>query len=291
MLNANTQLHDKVIDRAAMIRLYEDSVNAKVGLLIDGHELRLDNILNGSKLDSKDFSRVRGLVDKELAKAYKSLYNETKKSFLELFADQTSYAYQNVETTMGKIWRTQRPTRRVAEEVVLESPLFKDTNMSAGWGKLQVNERQRLSSIIRKGISDGDTANEIALKVRKGNVHKITRQHSMTLVATGITSVHNQADHAVYKANAKALKGWQYVAVLDSATTPICVERDAKVYKVEDSVHLPPAHYGCRSTTTPVFKSWDDIGKLEGVAEIRRRNLEKLSKKQKAFYDGQVPDQ
>jgi len=52
---------------------------------------------------------------------------------------------------------------------------------------------------------------------------------------------------------------------------------------------LPPSHWHCRSTTVPVFKSWNDIAKLENVAQVRRNNLRGLSDKQIAFYDGQTP--
>ena len=106
---------------------------------------------------------------------------------------------------------------------------------------------------------------------------------------TAITSVTSQADQEIYEANKKAIVGWQYVAVLDSRTTPLCAHRDGTIYPPDDKRHLPPAHFHCRSTTIPVFKNWDDLSKLEGVAQVRKRNVQKLSEKQKAFYDGQTP--
>lgn len=287
--NANTEIYDKTIDRAAMIRLYERRVNGKITLVLDGHAVRLDKLIRDAELSTKGFERLREAVDQELLNTYRATFNVSKKSLLDLAADQASYTYQTLEASMSKIWDTQRPPRRIDEEIVLERPLYKDYTLAQGWAGVSQGERIRLDSVIRKGMAEGKTVDQIALEVRKGNVHDISRQQSKALVITAITSVHNQVDHEIYKANGKALRGWQYVAVLDSRTTPICAHRDGEIYPVEDTQHLPPAHFNCRSTTVPVFKSWDDVAKLEGVAHVRRTNLNNLSKEQIAFYDGQTP--
>jgi len=288
-VNANTQIYDKAIDRAAMIRLYERRVNGKVELVIDGHTVRVDKLIKEANLSQKGFEKLREAIDKELTKTYRETFNITKRSLLDLVSDQVSYVYQNIETAMGQIWRTQRPQKRVAEEIVLEKPLIENRTLAAGWAGVSINEKKRLEAVIRRGISEGKTVDQIALEVRKGNVHNITRMQSKALVVTAITSVTAQTDQEVYKANSKALQGWQYVAVLDSRTTPLCAHRDGTIYPIGDTAHLPPAHFNCRSTTVPVFKNWDDISKLEGVAEVRRRNLQNLTDKQIAFYDGQTP--
>jgi SPP1 gp7 family putative phage head morphogenesis protein len=290
-LNANTQIQDKVVDRAAMVRLYEKRVNDKVELTLDGHKVRVDKLIREAKLSDKGLLRLREAIDQDIKSTFKEIYNTNKRSLLDLFTDQASFAYQNIETTMGKIWRTQRPTRRVAEEVVLERPLYKEHTLAAGWAGIGENERKRLEHVIRKGIADGKSVEDIALAVRKGNIHNITRAQSKALVVTSITSVHAQADHAVYKANEKALHGWQYVAKLDSQTTRLCAFRDGTIYPISDTEHLPPAHFNCRSVTVPVFKSWSDIAKLENVAYVRKRNIQKLSKKDLDFYDGLTPMQ
>lgn len=288
-INANTQIYDKALHRAAMIRLYEQRVNGKVGLVIDGHTIRLDALIKGLNLTPAGQKQFYKDLDDELAKTYKEIYNTSKRSLLDLFTDQASYAYQNVESAMGQIWRTVRPERRIAEEIVLQRPLHDDKTLAAGWAGVSTSEKIRISSVIRKGLAEGKSPAELALEVRKGNIHNITRNQANALVVTAITSVSSQADHAVYAANQKALAGWLYVAVLDANTTALCAGRDGHTYPIGAIEMLPPAHYRCRSTTAPVFKSWEDIAKLEGVAQVRRNNLKALTKKQRDFYDGQTP--
>jgi SPP1 gp7 family putative phage head morphogenesis protein len=288
-VNANTEIYDNIVNRAAMIRLYERRVNGKVDLVLDGHRVRLDTLVKEANMSPRGLARLREAVDQELVKTYKEAFFASKQSLLSLAADQVSFAYQTLETSVGEIWRTKRPTRRVAEELVLERPLFNDMTLEQGWSGISKSERIRIEIMIRKGIASGDSPEKLALAIRKGNIHNISRNSSQGLVVTAITSVTTQADHAVYESNEKALQGWQYVAVLDSRTTPVCVHRDGHIYVIGERRYLPPAHFRCRSTTLPVFKSWEDISKLEGVAEVRRRNLERLTDKQKAFYDGQTP--
>lgn len=287
--NVNTMIYDKQVDRAAMIRLYEKRVNGKIEIIVDGHAIRVDDMIKKAQLTGKGFDSFRDALEKEIQKTYKEAYTVSSRSLLDLVSDQVSYTFQTLETALGKIWNTSKPQRRIAEEIVLQRPLYKNVTLNSGWAGVSISERKRLEQVIRKGLAEGKSNAEIALEVRKGNTFNISRNQSKALVTTAITSVHAQVDQEVYKANEKALQGWQYVAVLDSRTTPICAFRDGTVYPIGDYDHLPPAHYNCRSTTIPVVKSWDDLSKLEGINQIRKRNLLGLTPKQIQFYDGLTP--
>jgi SPP1 gp7 family putative phage head morphogenesis protein len=288
-VNANTQIYDKTVDRAAMIRLYERRVNGKVELIIDGHAERVDKLIREAKTSGKGFEKLREAIDQDIRRTFNEAYQTSKRSLLDLSNDQYSFTYSNLDKAMGDIWRTQRPVNPITEDFILKNPLYKNKTLEQGWTGIAISERKRIESVIRRGLAEGINENEIANLVRKEAGYKISKFQAKTLVITSITSVRSQVDQSIYEANKNALRGWQYVAVLDSRTTPLCAHRDGTIYPASDTVHLPPAHFHCRSTTVPVFKSWDDIAKLESVAEVRRRNLENLTKKQVAFYDGQTP--
>jgi len=286
-MNVNTQYYDAVVDRAAMLRLFERRLYDQVEVVLDGHVVRLDTLLKKGNLLQR--RALLAEVEKELKKTFREAYAVTRKGLLSLAQDQLSYTFQKLEASVGKVFSPERPAKRVADSFVLERPLYMDKTLHAGWAGVSIGERKRIETIIREGIAEGKTRDEIAVKVREGNVHNISRNQSKTLVTTAITSVTTQMDHAVYKHNEDVIEGWQYVAVLDSRTTPLCSHRDGKIYSVDEVEKLPPAHYGCRSTTTPVFKSWETLAKHEGLSRIRKENLAKLSNKDKAYYDGLTP--
>jgi len=286
--NANTEIYDKIIDRAAMTRLYEQRTHKKVEYVLDGHVVRLDDLVKKSSLNTEGKKKLFAALDEEVGQTMRVVNEVSKKSLLDLAGDQISYTYQNIETAIGKIWRPERPSKKIAEEFILGMPLAKNKTMEQGWIGIGLSERLRLEQVIRKGIAEGSTVDEIALAIRKGNVTNITRQQSKALVTTATTSVVAQADHAVYKANEKSLAGWQYVSVLDSRTSSVCAARDGKIYRIDEKEMLPPAHFNCRSTTVPVFKNWKDVAELEGVANVRKQNIKDMTPDQLAKYDGQT---
>ncbi|WP_187275389.1 hypothetical protein [Methylobacterium sp. WL6] len=93
----------------------------------------------------------------------------------------------------------------------------------------------------------------------------------MTHIAAG-------ASEATYERNADLISGVRWVSVLDSRTTPVCMARDGKVYEPGKGPR-PPAHWRCRSTTTPVIKSFRDLG----------IDLDEVPAGTRASMDGQVP--
>ena len=289
MSNLNTELYDSIVDRAAMTRLYEKRISDKVSVILDSHQVKLAELVEKGELTPAARKRLQRAIDIQLSKTYKGLSDVSKKSLLDLASNQISFAYQNIESKVGRIWRTQRPNRRVSEDLVLKRPLYKNNTLENGWKGIENNERKRISQLIRRGISKGQNSKEIALDIRKGRATKMSRAQSLSLVATATTSVYAQADHEVYDANKDALRGWQYIATLDTRTTKICIHRDGKIYNVGEVDFLPPAHWQCRSTTVPIVKHWNDLTKLENLAYVRQRNLAGLTEKQKAYYDGLVP--
>lgn len=288
MINASTMIYDGSVDRAAMVRLYEERTTSKVFLIVDGHSIRVDKLIKASKLQGKGYKTFLKELDTEISKTMDAAQNVSSRSLLDLFKDQSAHTVQNLDKAVGKVWRTQPPPRRVAEDIVLNKPLYSNTTLEEGWRGIGKAERLRIDSIIRKGIAEGQTEGAIADSVMKG-AFGVTKNQAKGLVVTATTSVYAQADHEVYKANEKLIQGWQYVAVLDSRTTPLCSHRDGTIYPISDTEHLPPAHWHCRSTTVPIVKSYEDLGKLEGIAQIRKRNFAALTPKEIAFYDGQTP--
>jgi SPP1 gp7 family putative phage head morphogenesis protein len=289
MQNVNTSIYDKNIDRAAMLRLYEQRISEKTTLIIDGHAVKIADLIAKHKLQGREAKAFTAAYDAQALKTFSELFSTSKRSLMDLVGDQTSYMYQVLDANIGKIWRTAKPERRIAEDIVLNQPLYSDTRLQQGWANVSLAEKKRLEGVIRSGIADGLSEAQIAAAVRKGNVFSITRSQSIGLVRTAVTSVSTQVDHKVYKANEKALQGWQYVAVLDSRTTPVCAFRDGKMYGIDQTELLPPAHFHCRSTTVPIVKSYEQLGQLEQVAQLRKKNFEALTPAQIMEYDGQSP--
>jgi len=104
--NVNTLIYDKRVDRASLLRLYEQNTINKVEVVMDGHVVRVDNLIKKSKMTSKNFGAFQKSMDLELKRTYREAFSVSKRSLLDLVSDQTSFAVQNLESGVSKLWRT-----------------------------------------------------------------------------------------------------------------------------------------------------------------------------------------
>ena len=130
--------------------------------------------------------------------------------------------------------------------------------------------QERLALAIRSGVFSGETTQQIArrmigklefgdfgpLSVKQlaqsgGELTKLANNQIQTIVRTSVNQVQNQASQAVYAANSKVAPKYEYVATLDSRTSPICRRLDGQKFSYNQGP-TPPQHFNCRSTTVPV---------------------------------------
>ena len=127
---------------------------------------------------------------------------------------------------------------------------------------------QKLDLAVRSGVFSGETLEQISRRLignlefsQKGNVKqialaggeltKLANHQIQTIVRTSVNQVTNQASQAVYAANKKVSPRYEYVATLDSRTSPICQRLDGQTFDYNNGP-TPPQHFNCRSTTVPV---------------------------------------
>ena len=283
-MSANQDLYDRKVNRAAMLRLYENKLTGELLAEFNGHIYRVSELVKNSDLKRGMSSKLREELDVALQKGYGTMKSIHSRSLLQLFSDQVGYTLNSMAMTAGGLFHVQKPTQIVAENFVLKQPLVQNKTLEQGWSDLSMAQRKRIEATIRRGISEGLSEAAIAKNIR--NDYKISITNAIGLARTSITSVTTQADFAVYESNKGLLRGWQYVAVLDSRTTTLCAHRNGTVYPLEDRAHLPPAHFNCRSTTVPVVRSLDALAKDERLVHLRKKNLNGLSEREVAYYDG-----
>jgi SPP1 gp7 family putative phage head morphogenesis protein len=170
---------------------------------------------------------------------------------------------------------------------ILTSRPFEGDVLSGWWRKVGRSARADISQQVQIGIAQGETNQQIVRRLvgtragryMDGAFGKLRRNVSST-VQTATSHVSAQAREMTYAANDDIVKGVEIVATLDSRTTEICMSEDGKVYPVGEGPR-PPFHFNCRTTTTPVLKSWKELG-LKDPADI-------VPPGTRASVNGQVP--
>lgn len=168
---------------------------------------------------------------------------------------------------------------------IVKQPIF-GGNLNEWFAGIEDSLQKGIERQITIGMAQGETGEQMVRRIRgtqaagfKDGVFSTTRRQAQAIVRTAVNHVSSQTRLQTYQENDDLLKGYQWVATLDSRTSPICRERDGKIYPVDSAV-FPPAHVNCRSTVSPVLKSWRELGIDRDEAAPSTR----------ASVNGQVPD-
>jgi SPP1 gp7 family putative phage head morphogenesis protein len=144
---------------------------------------------------------------------------------------------------------------------------------------------RRLRETIRAGIIEGRTTDEIVRDIRgrksqgfKDGVLGRGRRDTEAVVRTAVNHTANTAREYTYERNDDLVKGVRWNSTLDSRTSSVCRARDGKIYEPGKGPR-PPAHFNCRSSTSPVIKSWRELG----------IDLDEAPEGTRASMNGQVP--
>jgi len=121
-----------------------------------------------------------------------------------------------------------------------------------------VKKSAQILQEITDGVLLGDTTPSIARKL-DASIRTMMKRQAKTLVSTIINAVSSIARNKMYEQNERLIDRYEWVSTLDGRTTFVCMARDGKLYRVNEGP-MPPAHYGCRSTTIPKVKKEFDLG-------------------------------
>lgn len=163
---------------------------------------------------------------------------------------------------------------------------FQGKLLNEWYAGLTDSVKQTIRSTIRQGYVDGLTTDAIVRNLRGTRSAKFTdgvlqqsRRSIERTVRTALNHTANVAREQVYKKNNDLISGVRWVSTLDTRTSETCIALDGQTFPVDEGPR-PPAHLNCRSCTTPIIKSWRELG----------FDIDELPEATRASMDGQVPE-
>lgn len=145
-----------------------------------------------------------------------------------------------------------KPMWLVAGAGALAAP-FQGRTMRTWLQDAAVDDAKRIRSAIFAGVGAGERPDDIARRVvgsarasGADGMTQISRNHIDTITRSGVIHVSAWVRDQFFRLNPQVLDLEQYVAVLDSHTTPICRRLNGNRYPIGLGP-LPPQHMGCRS--------------------------------------------
>ena len=231
------------------------------------------------------------LIKATLAPTWTTINELVRKELVSLALGEGAYIAGVLADALPVIFGPKLPPPQALRGIVFARP-FQNRILRDWLGTFQVGDRRRMMDEIRQGLLWDETPTEIGRRIfgtraqgGTDGVRQITRRGAQTLAQTSTSAISNAVRQAVYKANRKIIPREQYVATLDSRTTPICQSLDGQIFKTGQG-EIPPVHMNCRSIRVPVIDGRPlgnrpasanfrgRLGKLRGPA--RRREVAKL---------------
>lgn len=160
-----------------------------------------------------------------------------------------------VSKSAGLRWAIASPEPHIISSLVQATPI-RGHIMTKWVNKWSDALKYNVAAELTLGFSEGQTAQQIVKRLQRAT--DLSQVAARTLIRTSFAAVSANARGILFAENADIVKGVQWVAKLDSHTTPICRELDEQIFPL-DKGPRPPAHYNCRSTIAPVLKTFEEI--------------------------------
>ncbi len=284
-MSANEHLNDLANQHALALLGYSNSVQKEMfGFLNDLEADVVEKLAarlavtqtKGFDPGPKSTAKLNDTID-EIRTLTTGVYDKShdylKGEFTKFAQVEAEGANKAINSAAKASVATKLPSPERLKAIVTQRPIHGEM-LQPLVKRLGTETANRVEQQIRLGMANGEGIDKIVARVTGTEGFDRSRNAARAMVRTSVNSISNQAQQETWKANSHIIKGWQFLATLDSRTTVICGSLDGQVFPLGEGP-IPPRHIQCRSVTVAVTK---DL-KLE---------TKKYNATTRASMDGQV---
>jgi SPP1 gp7 family putative phage head morphogenesis protein len=268
MASVNEEIFDANVRHQIYLQRLSTSQVKEIIKIVEDVEVELANFLNSKELSNFSQTRLKSLLSeiRRINKGlYKNLENNLNNSLPELAEYEADFQYNLIKSALPIEINLTRPSIDLLKSLVTSKPMQ---------GRFILDELKDLTKqktvliekSLRLGLIEGETTPQIIRRIRgtkslnyKDGVLYRSRSDIERLVRTSITHITSRARDSLFQANGDVIKSWRFVATLDNRTSKICISLDGTEHDVGKGP-MPPRHPNCRSTSSPILKSWQELG-------------------------------
>lgn len=300
-MTVNEQLRDAAIEHQHYVEQYVNHQQLKYQAMLEEADKALFKIIaEYSGIDNWTEARQKRML-KEIAESeqiFRTKFDAEYKADLKDFAEteaawqakqfgaaMAEYGAFNIETvTAGFLMKS-------AKDQLLLLDNSETLSLYDYIGRMFPGRGEVITQTLQQGFVLGKTAGDMTRqlfgteKFDYGDASMAKARNWLNgMVRTTMTHTGNVARMEMYEANDDIIKGYQVIATLDGRTSPKCIDYDHRIWlfsgksmpgaRMLPGPVKPPFHRRCRSTTTPLVKSWKELGlDLEEMPEGTRSGL------------------
>ena len=289
-MTVNELLQQQGISHAVYLERLKTGEVRRIISLLNEIDRDLVETIAARAIDDESFTKRRleallrdmRSINKE---AQAALETSLQQSVEDLASYESRFQAKRLQTTIPIEWNITQPAPEQLLSAVLTRP-FENALFAQHIERYGFQRMRLVEGAIRMGYAEGQTIPQIARRIRgtraagySDGILEESRRSVESLVRTSLNHTTTTARENLYGKNDDLVKGVQIVATLDGRTTLICMNQDGNVYQVGEGPR-PPFHWGCRTTTAPVTKSWRELG-------INRNEIPPGTR---ASMNGQIPE-
>ena len=270
-MNASDKLADAQIERAIDLEAYKNSVTRRMINVLRDAQVEIRAQLAG-ELTAFGTTRLETMlqrIDQLLVIALQDITGALDDEFIQLTADELASTQGDLADVLGANLTTvpSVPTVFAASQ----ARPFQGRVLSEWYQTIDTSVRRGLRDAVTQGFTQNESLRDITSRARAAG---LTNERNLSsIIRTAVNHVSTFGRHALYEENSDLIRGWYFLATLDSRTTEICQAASVRPFHRLGEGERPPLHIGCRSVDIPILNS-----NIDGVPEGLRSSI-----------DGQVP--
>lgn len=267
MATANQELFDALVRHQILLLRVSEGIRLRIQRLLDATEADIadrirSRLLNATGLTtSANVRRLETLLRMIRATRLRA-WEEVTEAWLEELVElsrQEPVLLQGILQTVSPVQLSLLlPAVDQLKALVTAEP-FKGQTLAKWASTIAQGDLRRIEDQIRMGMIAGEGSAEIARRVvgsarlrGTDGVTQITRREAEAITRTAVNHISNMARREFMLLNADLFIEEQFVATLDSRTTPVCRSYDGRRFKIGKGP-IPPLHFNCRSLRVPVI--------------------------------------
>lgn len=306
MPTVNEVIQDETIAHQEAMQQYSLGVVRRIIALLNRVDAdlaaELVKALDRMSADSFTVERLEALLSsvRQLnAQAYEQVAAELGQDLQDVAAQESQWQFDLFDRVLPEPVKVRFPIARVTPQQAYAAAMSRpfQGRLLRDW--VQTVEQGRMTAIrnaVRQGYMEGKTVAQIVSDIRGSRANAYAdgflqrpRKDLETVIRTAVSHIAAVSREQFTAANEDIIKAVRWVSTLDTKTSAECRIRDSLRYTAQSHKpigHKVPwlqgpgrLHFNCRSTDTPVTKSWRELG----------IPIDEMTASERASMDGQVP--
>jgi len=256
---ANNFLIDAAARQAHWVERYKNrTANVAVESLADVKKAILAEVASGDISSLEAVQELQSVVDEILSAGLSETMGDFSGELKEFGSTQAVFEAATIGKAAKETAKIITPTAAQIWAVANTRP-FATKLLRQTFSDFTADAKKLIKNQIQTAFFEGYTLPDLVKSLKgspqmglaDGAFGNIERKLKLT-IRTSISHLASSARDKVYQENSSVVTGVEWVATLDTKTSPVCRGLDGQIFPV-DSGQRPPAHPNCRSTTIPVI--------------------------------------